>query len=56
MSGPRGYYFLSEINQIKTNTVWYHLYVESKKKKKPEKQYNELIHRTETDTQTMKTN
>ena len=27
---------LSEINQRKTNTVWYHLYVESKK-------YNKLV-------------
>ena len=26
---------LSEISQTKTNTVWYHLYVESKKYKKP---------------------
>ena len=33
VNGPRGYYFLSEISQIKKNTVCYHLYVESKKNK-----------------------
>ena len=38
---------LSEINQTKTNTVCYHLYVESKKKNT-----NELICKTETDSQT----
>ena len=31
---------LSEINQTKTNTVWYHFYVESKKKKQMNKYNN----------------
>ena len=38
---------LSEVNQTKTNTIWYHLYVESKKK-----DANELIYKTEIDPQT----
>ena len=29
MDEPRDYY-TSEVNQVKTNTIWYHLYVESK--------------------------
>ena len=35
---------LSEVSQRKTNIVWYHLYVESKKS-----DTNELIYKTETD-------
>ena len=31
---------LSEVSQTKTNTVWYHLYMESKK-------YNKLVNITE---------
>ena len=42
---------ISEINQTKTNTVCFHLYGESKKY-----DTNELIHKTETDSQTQKTN
>ena len=34
---------LTYVSQTKTNTVWYHLYVESKKKKDT----NELIYKTE---------
>ena len=34
---------LSAISQIKTNTVWYHLYVESKK-------YNKLVNITKKQT------
>ena len=30
MDGPRDYYILSEVNQKKTNIIWYYLYVESK--------------------------
>ena len=39
---------LSEVNQTKTNIIWYHLYVESKKKKST----NKLIYKTEIDPQT----
>ena len=43
---------LSEVSQKeKTNTIWYHLYVESKKN-----DINELIYKTKTDSQTSKTN
>ena len=42
---------LSEVRQRKTNIIWYHLYVESK-----ENESNELIYKTETDSQTLKTN
>ena len=38
---------LSEVSQTKTNVIWYHLYVESKKK-----DMNELIYKTEIDSQT----
>ena len=38
---------LSEISQRKTNIIWYHLYVESKKN-----DTNELIYKTELDSQT----
>ena len=31
LDGPRGYH-TSEVSQKKTNTIWYSLYVESKKK------------------------
>ena len=41
----------SKVRQRKTN-IWYHLYVNSKKKKDK----NELIYRRETDSQTLKTN
>ena len=37
---------LSEVNQTKTNTIWYHLYMESKS------DTNELIYGTEIDSQT----
>ena len=37
---------LSEVSQTKTNILWYHFYVESKK------WYNELIHKTKVDWQT----
>ena len=33
MDGPRGYY-ASEISQRKINTIWFHLYAESKGEKK----------------------
>ena len=42
---------LSEVSQTKTNIIPYHLYVESKKK-----DTNELICKTETDSQTLETN
>ena len=42
---------LSEVSQTKTNIIPYHLYVESKKK-----DTNELIYKTETDSQTLETN
>ena len=48
MNGP-GDYILSEVRQRKTNII-YHLHVESKK------DTNELIYRTETDSQTSETN
>ena len=35
MDGPRVYH-LNEINQTKTNTVWFHLYVEPKNQNKTE--------------------
>ena len=38
---------LSEVRQRKTNIIWYHLYVESKKN-----DTNELIYKTEIDSQT----
>ena len=38
---------LIEVSQRKTNIIWYHLYVESKKKGT-----NELIYKTEVDSQT----
>ena len=38
---------LSEVSQTKTNIIWYHLYVESKKN-----DTNEFIYKTETDSQT----
>ena len=41
---------LSEVSQTKTNTI-YHLYVKSKKN-----DTNELIYKTEIDSQTQKTN
>ena len=37
---------LSEVSQTKTNILWYHFYLESKK------WYNELIHKTKVDWQT----
>ena len=33
MDGSRDYH-TKEVNQIKTNIIWYHFYVQSKKKKK----------------------
>ena len=42
---------LSEVSQRKTNIIWHHLYVESQKN-----DTNELIYKTETDSQTQKTN
>ena len=41
----------SEVSQTKTNVIWYHLYVESKKN-----DTNQLTYKTETDSQTEKTN
>ena len=38
---------LNEVSHTKTGIIWYHLYVESKKWYK-----NELIYKTETDSQT----
>ena len=35
MDRPRGYH-LSEVNQTKTNTVWFHIHVESKNQNKAE--------------------
>ena len=43
---------LSEVRQRKTNIIWHHLPVESKKKNGR----NELIYKTETDLQISKTN
>ena len=40
---------LSEVSQRKTNIIWYHLYAESKKKKKDT---FEIIYKTETDSHT----
>ena len=40
----------------KINSIIFHLYVESKKKKEKEKDINELISKTERDSQTQKTN
>ena len=42
---------LSEVSQTKTNITLYHLYVESKKN-----DTNELVYKTEIDSQTQKTN
>ena len=42
---------LSEVSQRKKNITWYNLYVESKKN-----YTNELIYKTETDSQTQKMN
>ena len=42
---------LSEVSQTKTNIIWYHLYVESKKN-----DANEPIYKTEIDPQMLKTN
>ena len=39
-------FIVSEASQRKTNIVWHHLYVESKKDK------NDLIYKTEVDSQT----
>ena len=39
---------LSEISQTKTHIIWYHFYVESKK------DTNELIYKTETNSQALK--
>ena len=46
MNEPRDYH-----TKTKTNIIWYCLYVESKKK-----DTNELIYKTERDSQTLKTN
>ena len=43
---------LSEVRQRKTNIIWYYLYVESNKKNDT----NELIYKTETDSQISKSN
>ena len=45
-------WILTELSQTKTNIIWYHLYMKSKKKKDT----NELICKTETDSQTEKAN
>ena len=47
---------VSEISLIKTNIIWYHLYVESKKEKRKLEHTNELISKTERDSQAQKTN
>ena len=48
IGGPRDYHILSEVSQTeKTNIIWYHLYVESKKN-----DTNELSYKTEIDSQT----
>ena len=44
---------LSEVSQRKTDIIWYHSYVETNFFKKGT---NELICKTETDSQTQKTN
>ena len=41
---------LCEVSQKKTSIIWYHLFVESKN------DTNELIYKTEIDSQTLKTN
>ena len=46
MDRPRDYH-TKWISQTETNIIWYHSYVESKKK-----DANELIYKTETDSQT----
>ena len=40
-------FILSEVSQVKTNVIWKHLYVESRKK-----DTNEFIYKTEIDSQT----
>ena len=40
---------LSEVSQTKTNTIWYHLYVDSNKNR-----IKELIYRAETDSTDLK--
>ena len=47
---------VSEISLIKTNIIWYHLYVESKKEKRKLEHTIELIYKTERDSQAQKTN
>ena len=42
MEGPRVYYAKWNVRQRKTNTVWFHLYVESKKQNK-QKTRNRII-------------
>ena len=42
-------YHTSEVSQKKTNVIWYHFYVESKKN-----DTNEIICKTETDSQISK--
>ena len=37
--GGTGGYILSELGQIKTNTTWFHLYVECKKQNKGTKRH-----------------
>ena len=49
MDGPRDCH--TEWSQRKTKIIWYHLYVESKRN-----DTNGLIYKTETDSQTLKTN
>ena len=55
MDGPGDYHtkWISELNQRKTNITWYPLHVESKKKKN---YTNKPIYKTETVSQTYKTN
>ena len=45
-------FFLNKISQRKTNTVRFHLYVESKKKNKHNKNQSSLIYRERTNLQT----
>ena len=47
---------VSEISLIKTNIIWYHLYVKSKKEKRKLEHTNELISKIERDSQAQKTN
>ena len=49
IDGPRDYHTKWNVRKRKTNTIWYHVYVESN-------DMNELIYKTETDSQTSKTN